>query len=193
MSGDPFIGFARAYQERFRRAVEDWDLAALERLAGVLADARSRGARVLIAGNGGSAAIANHAECDGSKGTHVDGVAPLDTRSLSANTSVLTALANDLGFHTVFAKQVELYGRPGDVLLLVSSRGSSPNVVAACEAAKAREMTTVALVGFDGGRLRELADHVVHIPVDDYGVVEDMHQACLHLVTQWLRHAATPR
>jgi D-sedoheptulose 7-phosphate isomerase len=190
MSRDGFLTFARGYQERFRRAVDEWEMPALEELAGVLAAARGRGARVLIAGNGGSAAIANHAECDASKGTHVDGQPPLDTRSLSANPSVLTALANDLGYHTIFEKQVELYGRAGDVLMLVSSRGSSPNVVAACQAAKARDMVTVALVGFDGGRLRELADHVVHVPVDDYGIVEDMHQACLHLITQWLRAVA---
>lgn len=185
----PFAEFARAYQARFRRAVEDWDLAALERLAAVLADARARGACVLIAGNGGSAAVANHAECDASKGTHVDGRAPLNSRSLSANTSVLTAIGNDLGYAAVFEKQVELYARPGDVLMLVSSKGSSPNVVAACRAAKARGLTTVALVGFDGGALRGLADCVVHVPADNYGIVEDMHQACLHLVTQFLKEA----
>jgi phosphoheptose isomerase len=187
---DGFRAFAAAYQERFRRAVVEWDLAALEQLAEVLAQARARDARVLIAGNGGSAAIANHAECDASKGTHVDGKGALATQSLSANPSVLTALANDLGYHAVFEKQVEYYGRAGDVLLLVSSKGSSPNVVAACEAARARGMVTVALVGFDGGKLRGLADHVVHVPVDNYGIVEDMHQACIHLVSQWLRMLA---
>ena len=184
-----FGEFARAYQERFRRAVEEWDLAALEELARVLDGARARGACVLIAGNGGSAAIASHAECDATKGTHVAGRAPLYSRSLSANTSVLTAIGNDLGYPAIFEKQVEYYGKPGDVLLLVSSKGSSPNVVNACRAAQERGLVTVALVGFDGGALRGIADHVVHVPVDNYGIVEDMHQACLHLVTQFLRGA----
>ncbi|HWE28704.1 MAG TPA: SIS domain-containing protein [Polyangia bacterium] len=186
-----FRRFAEAYQDRFAAALARWDLAALERVAGVLAAARSRGARVLIAGNGGSAAIANHAECDASKGTHVDGAPPLDTRSLAANPSVLTALANERGYASVFADQVALYGRSGDVLLVVSSKGSSANVVAACEAARARGLVTVALVGFDGGALKNVADHVVHVAADNYGIVEDMHQACLHVVTQWLCAEAT--
>lgn len=182
-----FVEFARAYQERFRRAVEEWDLAALETLAEVLDGARARGACVLFAGNGGSAAIANHAECDASKGMHVAGRAPLSSRSLSANASVLTAIGNDLGFAALFERQVEYYGKPGDVLVLVSSKGSSTNVVNACRAARERGLVTVAMVGFDGGILRSIADHVVHVPVENYGIVEDMHQACLHLVTQYLK------
>jgi len=182
-----FQQFAERYRAQFAAALDGWDLAALERVADVLAAARERGARVLIAGNGGSAAIANHSECDATKGTAVDGAPTLDTRSLSANTSVLTALGNDLGFETVFAKQVEYHGRAGDVLLLVSSGGNSPNVVQAAKTAKGRGLVTVAFVGFGGGTLKDLADHVLHVPVHNYGIVEDMHQASVHLVTQFLR------
>ncbi len=184
---DEFYAFARAYQDGFRRAVDEWDLDALAELGRILTDARRRGATVLIGGNGGSAAIANHAECDAGKGTYVESQPPLVTRSLSANPSVLTAIANDIGYDAVFEKQVEYYGRRGDVLLLVSSKGNSANVVAACKAARARGLVTVAIVGFDGGELRKLADHVVHVRADNYGIVEDMHQACLHVVTQFLR------
>lgn len=184
-----FARFAEAYRSRFLAAVASWDLAALERVAGVLADARARGATVLVAGNGGSAAVANHTECDAAKGTSVAGAPTLNVRSLVANTSVLTALGNDLGYESVFAKQVEYYGRAGDVLLLVSSSGDSPNVVAACRAARARGIVTVAFVGFEGGALRSLADHVLHVPVNSYGVVEDLHQASIHLITQFLRAA----
>jgi phosphoheptose isomerase len=187
---EEFLAFARRYRDGFRCALDEWDLDALGELARVLTEARRRGATVLIGGNGGSAAIANHAECDASKGTYVESAAPLITRSLSANTSVLTAIANDLGYGAVFEKQVEYYGRPGDVLMLVSSKGNSANVVTACKAARARGLVTVALVGFDGGELRGIADHVVHVNADNYGIVEDMHQACLHLVTQWLRSVA---
>ncbi len=184
-----FTAFADDYRKRFIAAIESWDVTALERVAGVLADARARGATVLLAGNGGSAAVANHSECDATKGTCVDGAPVLNTRSLAANTSILTALGNDLGYETVFAKQVEYYGKAGDVLLLVSSSGNSPNVVAACHAARARGMVTVAFVGFGGGALRDLADHVLYVPVHNYGIVEDMHQASIHLVTQFLRAA----
>jgi len=184
-----FAAFAEDYRRRLLAAVEAWDLVALERVAALLADARARGATVLVAGNGGSAAVANHTECDASKGTHVDGAPALNTRSLAANTSVLTALGNDFGYETVFAKQVEYYGKAGDVLLLVSSSGNSPNVVAACRTARARGLVTVAFVGFDGGALRDLADHVLHIPVDNCGMVEDLHQSSIHLITQFLRLA----
>jgi D-sedoheptulose 7-phosphate isomerase len=181
-----FQEFALDYQGRFRAAVEGWDLAAIERIAGVLNDARARGATILIAGNGGSAAIASHSECDLSKGTHRGGTAPLRSRSLSANTSILTALGNDIGFDAVFEKQVEYFARPGDVLMVVSSSGNSPNVVRACRCARERGLVTVALVGFEGGELKRLADHVLHVPVKNYGIVEDLHQATIHLVTQYL-------
>lgn len=182
-----FKAFADAYRARFIAAIEGWDMTALEQVAKVFSDARARKARVLIAGNGGSAAVANHTECDATKGTHVAGTPVLDTRSLAANTSVLTALGNDFGYETVFSKQVEYYGRAGDVLLVVSSSGNSPNVVEAAKSAKALGMTVIAFVGFGGGALKGMCDHVLHIPVNDYGVVEDMHQASIHLVTQFLR------
>ncbi|MBI5494917.1 MAG: SIS domain-containing protein [Deltaproteobacteria bacterium] len=192
MSTPSFQDFARRYQETFARAVAGWDLAALERVAEVLRRARDDGRTVLVAGNGGSAAICNHLECDATKGTHHPGCAPLNTRSLSANPSVLTALGNDIGFDVVFERQVEYYARPADVLMLISSSGNSPNVVRACEAAKGRGMITVGFVGFSGGRLKDLCDHVLHIPFDNYGISEDMHQASMHVITQWLNLVFRP-
>ena len=178
--------FADGYLSAFADAVERLDRKAIARIMTTLDDARSRGAQVYVAGNGGSAAIANHFECDATKGTHVHGAA-LRTRSLAANTSILTALANDLGYETVFERQLEYFARPGDVVILVSSSGNSPNVVKACEAAKTIGLTTVGLVGFKGGKLKDLCDVVLHVPVDNYGIVEDAHQAVVHLVTQYLR------
>jgi D-sedoheptulose 7-phosphate isomerase len=182
-----FADFFRAYQKSFADALDAWDEAALERIAKVLTEVRDRGGTLLIAGNGGSAAIANHTECDASKGTFHDQKPPLVSRSLSANPSVLTAIGNDIGFASVFERQVDYYGRPGDALLLVSSSGNSPNVVKACEVAKARGLVTIALVGFTGGALRDVADHCLYVACHNYGIVEDMHQASLHVVTQYLR------
>jgi D-sedoheptulose 7-phosphate isomerase len=187
MAAPTFADFARDYRDRFVRAVQEWDLAALERVAQVLTDARARGATILMAGNGGSAAIANHSECDVTKNTFVESRPPLNSRSLSSNTSLLTALGNDLGYGAVFERQVRYFGKKGDVLLLVSSGGNSPNVISACKAAQEMGLTVVALVGFDGGALKKLADVTLHVPVKNYGIVEDLHQACVHLVTQWIR------
>ncbi|MBI3181218.1 MAG: SIS domain-containing protein [Myxococcales bacterium] len=180
-----FADFAQDYRERFARAAQELDLAALERIAAVFSEARERGATVFFAGNGGSAAIANHSECDASKGTFQEG-RPLLSRSLSSNTSLLTALGNDVSFEDVFAQQVRYFGKKGDVLVLVSSSGSSPNVLTACRAAREMGLLTVALVGFDGGALKQLADLCLHVPVRNYGIVEDCHQACIHVITQWL-------
>jgi len=184
-----FAAFFRDYKDRFTRALEGWDEAALARIVRVLAEVRDRGGTLLIAGNGGSAAIANHTECDASKGTFHDARPPLVSRSLSANPSVLTAIGNDIGFASIFERQVDYYARPGDALLLVSSSGNSPNVIAACEAARKRGLVTIALVGFTGGGLKEAADHVLYVPCHNYGIVEDMHQASIHVITQYLEEA----
>ena len=187
MSDDGFSEFADGYFTRLADAARAIDRTALARARDLIATLRTTGGCLLVAGNGGSAAIANHLECDATKGTLVEGVAPIRSRSLSANPSVLTAIANDIEFGAVFAKQIEMYARDGDVVLLVSSSGSSPNVIAACHAAKARRLPTIALVGFSGGGLAKLADVVVHVAVSDYGIVEDLHQSVLHLITQHLR------
>jgi D-sedoheptulose 7-phosphate isomerase len=185
--GRPFADFFRAYKQGFSESLAAWDEAALARIAEVLRQVRERGGTLLIAGNGGSAAIANHTECDASKGTFHGNGPPLISRSLSANPSVLTAIGNDVGFASIFERQVDYYGRPGDALLLVSSSGNSPNVIKACEVAKARGLVTIALVGFSGGALKDLADHSLFVASHNYGIVEDMHQASIHVVTQYLR------
>jgi D-sedoheptulose 7-phosphate isomerase len=183
----PFAEFFRAYKKSFLETVETWDEAALERIAKVLAEVRDRGGTLLIAGNGGSAAIANHTECDASKGTFHAEEPPLISRSLSANPSIITAIGNDVGFTSIFERQVDYYGRKGDALLLVSSSGNSPNVLEACAAAKKRGMVTIAFVGFTGGALKDMADHCLFVPLHNYGIVEDMHQASVHVVTQYLK------
>jgi phosphoheptose isomerase len=187
-----FQEFFKRYQQAFVAAVQSWDGAALEEIAAVFARARDGGGCILVAGNGGSAAIANHLECDASKGTHHEHAAPLNTRSLAANPSMLLALGNDIGFESVFDRQVEYFAREGDVVLLISSSGNSPNVVNACLAAKKRGLTTVAFVGFKGGKLKELADHTLHVPVENYGISEDMHQASMHVITQFLHGLFKP-
>jgi phosphoheptose isomerase len=183
----PFAEFFRAYKESFREALDGWDERALENIARVLSEVRERGGMLLIAGNGGSAAIANHTECDASKGTFQDGEKPFLSRSLSANPSVLTAIGNDIGFASIFERQVDYYGKKGDALLLVSSSGNSPNVLEACRTAKKRGIVTIALVGFTGGALKGEADHCLVVPFHNYGIVEDMHQASVHVVTQYLK------
>jgi phosphoheptose isomerase len=185
-----FREFAADYFERFRTVIERFPKEPLEQALNLIEGVRTRGGTLWVAGNGGSAAISDHLVCDATKGTHVCGTPPLRAISLASNNALLTALANDMSYAEVFSLQLEYYVRPEDAVLLISSSGNSPNVVAACEAARAAGIPTLALVGFDGGKLRGLADVVVWVPVDNYGITEDIHQSIMHCLTQFMRARA---
>lgn len=190
---DGIKDFADDYYSRLADALRSFDRSPLQGVAEVLERAALEGGTVWVAGNGGSAAIANHAVCDLTKGTYVEGQAPLRAVSLSANVSSLTAIGNDIAYGDIFRSQLGYYLRDEDAVLLVSSSGNSPNVVEACRYARERGIPTIAFVGFRGGKLAELAEHVVHVPVEDYGVVEDTHLSLFHVLSQFLRRRALDR
>jgi len=158
----------------------------------ILEDALKRDASIFTCGNGGSAAIANHMACDHQKGIHADTELRPRVISLSSNVEVITAISNDIGFADVFSYSINLHGRSGDVLVTVSSSGNSENIVRAIEAAARLGMETIALTGFDGGRSRELATAAIHVDGWNYGVIEDAHQACMHVMAQFLRLKVIP-
>ena len=140
------------------------------------------GGKVLACGNGGSASDAQHfaAEFVGRFERERPGLAAI---SLTTDTSILTAVGNDYDFTQVFAKQVQALGSPGDVLLALSTSGNSANVLAAVDAARARDMTVIALTGRGGGKLREkLADTDVHIcvPHDRTARIQEVHILAIH-------------
>lgn len=182
-----FESFMTSYYERFAQALLSFDKGPLADVLAVFDAVSARGGTIWVAGNGGSAAIANHTVCDCSKGTHVEGTPPLRTVSLAANVPMLTALANDISYDAVFSEQLKYYLTEKDALLVVSSSGNSPNVVNACAYARERGVPTIAFTGFSGGKLAGMADHVVHVPVDNYGIVEDTHQSLIHMLTQYMR------
>ncbi len=148
------------------------------------------GGTIWVAGNGGSAAISDHAVCDTTKLTYVNGKPPVKSISLASNGPMLTALANDFAYEDVFSKQLEYYLEPDDAVLLVSSSGNSPNVVKACKYANSRNVPTIAFTGFSGGRLKEIAQVSVWIPVDNYGMTEDIHQSLMHVISQYISKRA---
>jgi D-sedoheptulose 7-phosphate isomerase len=186
-SGDPLSEFVGEYYRSFISVLSSFDRAPLNDMVAVLDGVIERGATLWLVGNGGSAAISDHAACDLTKGARVPGAPVLRCLSLSSNASMLSALSNDAGYDRVFSEQLSYYGRPGDAVLLVSSAGNSPNVVAACEHANRHGLPTLAFVGFAGGRLKELARHCIWVPSDNYGIVEDTHQSLIHVLTQYLR------
>jgi len=182
-----FAQFVDDYYARFVRVLQSFDKRTLEGVLGVFERVAANEGTLWIAGNGGSAAISDHAVCDTTKLTFVEGKPIFRSVSLASNGPMLTALGNDFSYDEVFERQLGYYAQPGDAVLLVSSSGNSPNVVRACEHAKARGLPTIAFVGFSGGKLARLADHVVHVSIDNYGMAEDAHQSVMHVLTQYLR------
>jgi len=181
--------FAQDYTAEIGRAMASVDLGEVERAAKTLNAAYDRDAAVFACGNGGSASIANHLMCDHVKGVRVGTDLHTRVTSLSSNMEILSAIANDIGYEAVFEFQLQSLARPGDVLVVVSSSGRSPNIVRALEWATAHEMHTIALTGFEGGPARALANVSVHVDCTNYGVVEDAHQACMHLLAQYVRQS----
>lgn len=181
--------FGSAYAGELARTFSLIDMTQVASAAEVLDDAYERDATVFACGNGGSASIANHLQCD-----HVKGIrngTELATRvfSLSTNIELLSAVANDIGYDAVFEYQLQSHARAGDVLIAISSSGRSPNIVRALEWANAHGLHTIALTGFSGGAARKLASVSVHVGSENYGIIEDSHQACMHLLAQYVRQS----
>jgi D-sedoheptulose 7-phosphate isomerase/D-glycero-D-manno-heptose 1,7-bisphosphate phosphatase len=186
---DDAATYAEEYARELSRAMASLDTDRFEAAARILGAAYERGATVFSCGNGGSASIANHFQCDHVKGVRNGTDLLSRVQSLSTNVEILSAIANDLSYDNVFDFQLESLARPGDVLVAVSSSGRSPNIVKALEWCAEHGVETVALTGFTGGPSRELATVSIHVDCRNYGVVEDAHQACMHLLAQYVRQS----
>jgi D-sedoheptulose 7-phosphate isomerase len=171
--------FAEAGRLHDRAAREDTGV--LLAAADAISRALAAGGRVLACGNGGSAADAQHFAAE-LVGRFTRERRALAAVALTTDTSILTAVANDYGYDRVFARQVEALGRPGDVLLAVSTSGRSPNVVAAVAAARNRQMATVALTGGDGGPIGAAADVHINVPSPSAARTQEVHRTMLHVI-----------
>ena len=177
------------YIAQYRRGGESVDPQQIDRAAELLLDAYKAGRWTFCCGNGGSAAISNHLLCDHVKGVQTDTDVVPRVVSLSANLEIITAIANDIDYDDVFLYQLRSLGRPGDVLISISSSGNSENIVRAVAWAKENGLSTIAMTGFSGGRSADLADINIHVEADNYGVSEDLHQSVMHVLAQYLRQA----
>ena len=179
--------FARWYRQQTVEQWEKLDLNALERIARLVEATRAAGRFVWVCGNGGSAASAAHVGCDFGKTAAVKGRKPLKAISLCDNTAFMTAIGNDLSFDETFSRQLENVAVRGDLVLLISGSGNSPNLLRAAKLARAKGAKVVSLLGFDGGKLKALSDEFLLVPSDQYGVVEDLHMAIAHVLTFFLK------
>ncbi len=168
---------------RLHKETVQHDAGAMLRAVDSIARALAAGGKILVCGNGGSAADAQHCAAE-LVGRFERDRRGLPAIALTTDTSALTAISNDYGFERVFARQVEAHGRPGDVLVSISTSGSSPNVLAAQSAAKAAGMVTVALTGRDGGALGAAADIHVNVASPSTARVQEVHRTILHVICQ---------
>jgi len=175
-----------SYLNLLNHAFQQVDSDSVERLVASLNSARSRGSQVFLFGNGGSAANANHWANDLIYGAGKKGRGGVRAHSLAANISVITCLANDTGYENIFSTQLRVLASPGDIAIALSGSGNSPNILCALEECKKLGVASWALVGFDGGQALKLADNVLHFPVDDMQVAEDLQMVVCHQVTQSL-------
>lgn len=175
-------GYSSKLEAMFRSPAFDQ----VEILARSFAKAWREGRSIYLCGNGGSAGNANHLANDFTYGVGANHGIGIRIESLSANPSVITCLGNDIGYEKIYAEQIRVKGRVGDVFVVLSGSGNSPNVVAALEVGNEIGMETFAILGYGGGKCKELAQIPIHFAIDDMQVAEDMQLVVGHLIMQWL-------
>ena len=149
---------------------------------------KKRGIKILVCGNGGSAAISNHFACDHQKIIYETGKIKHFIISLSSNNSLITAISNDNDYSMVFSDQIKQIGSKGDILIVISSSGKSKNIINAIKVAKKLSIKTISFTGFTGGTTKKISDLNIHINSNNYGIIESMHHNLMNLISQYIKH-----
>ena len=177
-----FTGYASRLQGVL--ATADWSNVSL--LASDMLRCWRENRQVFLCGNGGSAGNAIHLANDFLYGVAKKTGGGIRVQALSANTAVMTCLGNDVGYDHIFSEQLAVQAQAGDVLIALSGSGNSPNVVCTIEQAKIMGVKSYAILGFSGGKCKELVDVAIHFPVDDMQLSEDLQLVVGHMLMQWL-------
>lgn len=179
---------ARQYMDSIQQQLQLVNDLSIDKATKAIFDAWRGDRRVFIYGNGGSAHSANHWALDLMKTAAIDGSPRLKAMSLADNIGIMTAVGNDISFDEIFRYPLHAYAEEGDVAVAISCSGNSANAVQATDWASKHGLTTITLTGFNGGKLRDIGDINIHVPSDNYGVIEDIHMACGHMTAQGLRN-----
>ena len=174
------------YSLRLQKVLASADWSEVNLLAQALLEIWQQGRRVFICGNGGSAGNAIHLANDFLYGIAKTTGGGLKVMALSANSAVMTCLANDVGYEHIFSEELAVQAESGDLLIALSGSGNSGNIVRVLEKANVMGVRSFAILGFNGGKCKQLADVAIHFPVDDMQVAEDMQLIVGHMVMQWL-------
>lgn len=176
--------FIKEYIENLAQCLELVDVNSIIRLAEAINKVRTDNAIVYTCGNGGSSENANHFVNDLLYGVTHGGGAGVKAVSLCSNDSVMTCLANDIGYENIFSYQIETLARSGDILVVFTGSGNSENIVRALDAAKKIGICCAGIIGFDGGKSLAKLDIPVHIKINDMQIAEDAQQIITHMITK---------
>jgi len=179
-------GSFEVYADKLQKILSGFDWSNVENLAEELKLCWKEGRRVMICGNGGSAANAIHLANDFLYGISKKRGSGLKVTAFSANSAVMTCLANDEGYEHIYSLQLAVQGQPGDVLIVMSGSGNSPNILEVLEQARKQGIKSYAILGYSGGKAKELADVSIHFPIDDMQISEDLQIIIGHMIMQWL-------
>lgn len=174
------------YSRRLQDVLGTADWSGVHQLAQALLEGWQQGCRVFLCGNGGSAGNAIHLANDFLYGIAKKTGGGLKVMALSANPAVITCLANDVGYDHIFSEQLAVQAQKGDLLIALSGSGDSANIVRVIEQAKAMGVKSYAVLGFTGGKCKQLADVPIHFPVNDMQIAEDLQIIVGHMLMQWL-------
>ena len=184
-----FKSFKEDYYSELKISFENIDFNNLIKIINILELAyKNKNKKVMVCGNGGSAALANHFACDHKK--ILNEVKPFKpfVLSLASNTPLMTAISNDRKYENVFCDQIKQIGKKSDILITISSSGDSENIIKAIKVAKSMSIKTISFTGFNGGRSKNLADHNVHVKSQNYGIIESLHHTIMNLISQYLKN-----
>jgi D-sedoheptulose 7-phosphate isomerase len=179
------------YLSQLKSVLDSLKMEELDHATQILAKAFEEDRMVFVAGNGGSASTASHLACDFCKTTlgkdPVSVTRRLRSIALSDSAPLMTAYGNDVSYESIFGEQLRTLAREGDILIVITASGNSPNVIHALEAAKAMKVQTIAFLGFKGGKAKGLADCSILAESTNYGVIEDAHSVLMHMLTEHLK------
>lgn len=181
-----FLEAAKNYQQRLIEALGLIPLPAVQQLAEALLSAWQEKRQVFLFGNGGSAANANHIANDLIYGISKQFGHALRVNALSANTAVLTCLANDEGYDSIYERQLAVLANKGDLVIALSGSGNSPNILKALAWCQENQVRSFAILGYTGGKAKQLATDPIHVPINDMQISEDLQLVVGHMAMQWL-------
>lgn len=179
-----------AYLQMEKEVLRNLPVRDINTVMNVLEEARLGGKRIFICGNGGSASTASHYGCDFNKGISYEQEIKYDFECLSDNVPMMMAIANDIGYDDIFVVPLRNKLKKGDVVIGISGSGNSENVVRALRYAKEAGAETIAICGYGGGRIKEIAGYNIHVNIDNMQIVEDVHLVLDHLMMYILSEEA---